>query len=153
MCGITGWVYFNRDLTPERPVIDAMTATMAKPRAGRQAACGAPTHAAHRPPTAVRHRPGGRGAADVGAPPRLGRAGRSRGRASCSTFSGEVYNYTELRTDLPRWATFTTAPTPRSCYAVPAWGAAWRERLNGMFAFASGTASARSCCWSATASA
>ena len=29
MCGITGWVDFERDLTAERPVLEAMTRTMA----------------------------------------------------------------------------------------------------------------------------
>ena len=29
MCGITGWVDFDRDLTRERTLIDAMTETMA----------------------------------------------------------------------------------------------------------------------------
>ena len=29
MCGITGWVAFDRDLTHERALIDAMTETMA----------------------------------------------------------------------------------------------------------------------------
>ena len=28
MCGITGWVDWNRDLRDERPVLAAMTATM-----------------------------------------------------------------------------------------------------------------------------
>ena len=28
MCGITGWVAFDRDLTQERALIDAMTETM-----------------------------------------------------------------------------------------------------------------------------
>ncbi len=29
MCGIVGWIDFSRDLTAERAVVDAMTATMA----------------------------------------------------------------------------------------------------------------------------
>ena len=29
MCGITGWVAFDRDLRTERPTVDAMTETMA----------------------------------------------------------------------------------------------------------------------------
>lgn len=30
MCGITGWVAFERDLTAERGVLDAMTATQVR---------------------------------------------------------------------------------------------------------------------------
>ena len=29
MCGITGWVYYDRDLTAERATLEAMTQTMA----------------------------------------------------------------------------------------------------------------------------
>ena len=39
MCGITGWVSYDRDLTAERATLEAMTETMAC--AGRTArACG-----------------------------------------------------------------------------------------------------------------
>ena len=89
MCGITGWVDFGRDLRGQRAAIAAMTATMIcrGPDAGE---VWVSAHAAigHRRLSVI-DLPGGEqpmrapGADDV-----------------VLTFSGEIYNYTELRREL-----------------------------------------------------
>ena len=89
MCGITGWVDFGRDLRTERAAIEAMTATMAcrGPDAG-DVWCSPRAAIGHRR-LAVIDLPGGdqpmraSGADDV-----------------VLTFSGEIYNFTELRREL-----------------------------------------------------
>jgi asparagine synthase (glutamine-hydrolysing) len=89
MCGITGWVDFGRDLRGERATIEAMTATMV-PRGPDAGGVWCSAHAAlgHRR-LAVIDLPGGEqpmlapGADDV-----------------VLTFSGEIYNFAELRQEL-----------------------------------------------------
>jgi asparagine synthetase B (glutamine-hydrolysing) len=86
LCGITGWVDFEQDLTGQRAVVDAMTATMAC--RGPDAAgtwCSARALIGHRR-LAVVDIPGGvQPAAD---------------RDTVLTFSGEIYNFRELRREL-----------------------------------------------------
>ncbi|GAA0458630.1 asparagine synthetase B [Actinoplanes capillaceus] len=128
MCGITGWVSFDRDLTRERETIDAMTGTMVcrGPDAGgtwldRHAALG------HRRLAVI----------DLagGAQPMTVRT--ERGDVTL-VYSGEVYNFAELRDELVgRGVHFTTASdTEVVLQAYLRWGPAFAERLNGMFAFA-----------------
>ncbi len=124
MCGIAGWVDFAADLRAARETAEAMTATMALrgPDAGgtwlsEHAALG------HRR-LAVIDVEGGvqpMAADDV-----------------VLTYSGEVYNYRELRRELEALGQqFRTASdTEVVLRAYLEWGIECLERLNGMFAFA-----------------
>ena len=98
MCGITGWVGYSRDLRQERRTIDAMTETMAcrGPDASgvwadRNAALG------HRR-LAVIDLPGGLSPCRVHAERRV-----------VMVYSGEAYNFTELREELTQGHRFTTS--------------------------------------------
>jgi asparagine synthase (glutamine-hydrolysing) len=128
MCGITGWVSFGRDLRNEQATVDAMTETMS---------CRGPDdrgtwfagHAAlgHRR-LAIIDLPGGRQPMSVDTP----------GGAVAIVYSGETYNFTELRAELIRRGhRFTTdSDTEVVLHAYLEWGDALAERLNGMYAFA-----------------
>ncbi|NSC20321.1 asparagine synthase (glutamine-hydrolyzing) [Streptomyces albus subsp. chlorinus] len=128
MCGITGWVSFDRNLATERTTVDAMTETMS---------CRGPDDAGTwiDGPAALGHRrlaiidlPGGRQPMTVETP---------EGTVAM-VYSGETYNYTELRRELAgRGHTFTTdSDTEVVLHAYLEWGPALAERLNGMYAFA-----------------
>jgi len=126
MCGITGWVDFGRNLRGERAAIEAMTATMI-PRGPDAGGVWCSAHAAigHRR-LAVIDLPGGEqpmrapGADDV-----------------VLTFSGEIYNFTELRRELVSHGRefLTRSDTEVLLHSYLQWGAGCVSRLNGMFAF------------------
>jgi asparagine synthase (glutamine-hydrolysing) len=124
LCGITGWVDFERDLTGQRAVVAAMTATMAC--RGPDAAgtwCSARALIGHRR-LAVVDIPGGvQPAAD---------------RDTVLTFSGEIYNFRELRRELEGFGHVfrTRSDTEVLLRSWLQWGAGCLPRLNGMFAFA-----------------
>ncbi|MFI9248498.1 asparagine synthase (glutamine-hydrolyzing) [Streptomyces sp. NPDC053069] len=128
MCGITGWVSFDRDLTAEAPTLHAMTETMA---------CRGPDDRGTwvQGPAALGHRrlaiidlPGGR------QPMSLDTA---EGTVAL-VYSGEAYNFTELRRELEgRGHRFTTdSDTEVVLRGYVEWGDAVAERLNGMYVFA-----------------
>src|SRR5215470_10958139 len=128
MCGITGWVSYDRDLTREQPTVDAMTETMScrGPDAvgtwvARDAALG------HRR-LAVIDIPGGTQPMSVSTP---------QGDVAM-VYSGETYNFTELRDELiDRGENFTTtSDTEVVLRGYLNWGEALADRLNGMYAFA-----------------
>lgn len=134
MCGIAGWVGFERDLRQQQDVVDAMTETMA---------CRGPDDRGTwvQPHAALGHRrlaiidlPGGRQPMTIPAEP-----------ASSSTidqlgivYSGEAYNFAELKTELQaRGHRFETdSDTEVVLHGFAEWGAAIADRLNGMYAFA-----------------
>jgi asparagine synthase (glutamine-hydrolysing) len=128
MCGITGWVSFERDLRAERATVDAMTETMAC-RGPDDRGTWITDHAAlgHRR-LAIIDLPGGRQPMSVDTP--------------CGpvvmVYSGEAYNFTELREELiGRGHRFRTdSDTEVVLRAYLEWGGAFAERLNGMYAFA-----------------
>ncbi|MFF4927213.1 asparagine synthase (glutamine-hydrolyzing) [Kitasatospora sp. NPDC001261] len=129
MCGITGWVAFERDLTAERGVIDAMTATQARrgPDAGG-------VHL--EPHAALGHRR--LAVIDIAGgvqPMTVEHDGRT---LAVLTYSGEVYNHRELRAELEaaghRFRTRSDTEVVLRAYLE--WGEHLAERLNGMFAFA-----------------
>ena len=90
MCGITGWVDFGRDLRAERPAIEAMTSTMVNrgPDAGG-VWCGVHAAIGHRRLSVIDLKGGEQ-------PMRAGAAADD----TVLTYSGEVYNFTELRGEL-----------------------------------------------------
>lgn len=128
MCGITGWVSFDRDLTRERETLDAMTQTMAC-RGPDSSGTWVDRHAAlgHRR-LAVIDLPGGVQPMSVQTP---------NGPVTL-VYSGEVYNFAELRDELrqkgERFA--TTSDTEVVLRGYLHWGEALADRLNGMYAFA-----------------
>ncbi|WBQ05184.1 asparagine synthase (glutamine-hydrolyzing) [Kribbella sp. CA-293567] len=128
MCGITGWVSFDRELTQHRQDLEAMTETMScrGPDADgiwldRHAALG------HRR-LAVIDLEGGTQPMEV-----VTDAG-----TVAITYSGEAYNFNELRSELvSRGHRFLTrSDTEVVLRGYLEWDEAVAERLNGMFAFA-----------------
>ncbi|GAA2617742.1 asparagine synthase (glutamine-hydrolyzing) [Streptomyces axinellae] len=128
MCGITGWVSYERNLAAERAALDAMTETMS---------CRGPDDSGTwiSGPAALGHRrlaiidlPGG-------AQPMSAETGEG---PVALVYSGETYNYTELRRELGgrghRFATDSDTEVVLRAYLE--WGPALAERLNGMYAFA-----------------
>jgi asparagine synthase (glutamine-hydrolysing) len=129
MCGMAGWVSFNGDLTSRREVIETMTKTMALrgPDAGgvwidRHVALG------HRRLAVI----------DLkgGAQPML--ADEEGRTTACLVYTGEVYNFVELRDALTQLGHKfkTRSDTEVVLRGYLQWGDAVAERLNGMFAFA-----------------
>ncbi|RSN71007.1 asparagine synthase (glutamine-hydrolyzing) [Actinomadura sp. WAC 06369] len=129
MCGITGWVDWTLDLRDRGPVITAMTRTQA-PRGPDDEGTWLSRHAAlgHRR-LAVIDIEGGR-------QPML-RPGPD-GRPVVITFSGEIYNFAELRAELrAAGRSFgTRSDTEVLLAAYLEWGEDLVARLNGMYAFA-----------------
>ncbi|RSN33511.1 asparagine synthase (glutamine-hydrolyzing) [Amycolatopsis sp. WAC 01416] len=125
MCGIAGWVSFDTDLTQRREIVDAMTETMA---------CRGPDDSGTwiRPKVALGHRrlaiidlPGGRQP--------MAEAG-----LAAMVYSGEAYNFTELRAELSqRGHKFETdSDTEVVLHGYLEWGDEVVDHLNGMYAFA-----------------
>ncbi|MCO1575788.1 asparagine synthase (glutamine-hydrolyzing) [Crossiella sp. SN42] len=127
MCGITGWIAFDRDLTQERQALEAMTDTMCC-RGPDDGGAWVRRHVAfgHRR-LAIIDLAGGKQPMSVDTPD---------GEVAL-TYSGEVYNYVELRDELrARGHRFTTASdTEVVLRAYLEWGPEFAEKLNGMYAF------------------
>jgi asparagine synthase (glutamine-hydrolysing) len=129
MCGIAGWVSYDGDLRTQRDVIATMTKTMALrgPDAGgvwinRHVGLG------HRR-LAVIDLAGGV------QPMQAEEEGRT---TACLIYTGEVYNFVELRDELKRLGhRFNTrSDTEVVLRGYLQWGEKVVEHLNGMFAFA-----------------
>ncbi|GGP36690.1 asparagine synthase (glutamine-hydrolyzing) [Streptomyces melanogenes] len=129
MCGIAGWVGYGHDVTRHEDSARAMTATMVcrGPDAGgvwtgRHVALG------HRRLAVI----------DIEGGKQPMSAGFGVAPEAVTTYSGEVYNYRELRAELSaRGHRFrTNSDTEVVLQAYLEWGDAFVERLNGMFAFA-----------------
>ncbi|MDN0199071.1 asparagine synthase (glutamine-hydrolyzing) [Streptomyces sp. S.PNR 29] len=128
MCGITGWVSFDRDLRAEAATLDAMTETMAcRGPDDRGTWAEGPAGLGHRR-LAIIDLPGGRQPMTADTP---------HGTVAL-VYSGEAYNFTELRRELSgRGHRFTTdSDTEVVLRGYLEWGDALAERLNGMYAFA-----------------
>ncbi|MFJ5533332.1 asparagine synthase (glutamine-hydrolyzing) [Streptomyces sp. NPDC093261] len=128
MCGIAGWADFERDISAERPVVRAMTDTLA---------CRGPdgdgvwvsAHAGFgHTRNAVIDIPGG------GQPMVVEEDGRL---LAAVTYNGEIYNFRELRTELEaRGHRFRTrCDTEVVIRGYLEWGEKCGEHFNGMFAF------------------
>ncbi|MFJ4858517.1 asparagine synthase (glutamine-hydrolyzing) [Streptomyces sp. NPDC088730] len=128
MCGITGWVSFERDLHGESATVDAMTETMScRGPDDRGSWINGPAALGHRR-LAIIDLPGGRQPMTADTP---------QGTVAL-VYSGETYNFTELRRELAgRGHRFTTdSDTEVVLRGYLEWGEAVAERLNGMYAFA-----------------
>ncbi|MFD4658710.1 asparagine synthase (glutamine-hydrolyzing) [Kitasatospora sp. NPDC058444] len=128
MCGIAGWYSPVRDLVHERATVEAMTDTMALrgPDAGGVWL---------RPRVALGHRRLAVIDIEGGAQPMVVDAA---GGEVALTYSGELYNFRELRDELRRRGhRFGTASdTEVVLRSYLEWGEAFVERLNGIYAFA-----------------
>ncbi|MFG3282290.1 asparagine synthase (glutamine-hydrolyzing) [Streptomyces sp. NPDC048111] len=128
MCGITGWISFDRELRDERDTLDAMTETMdCRGPDDRGVWAAGPAALGHRR-LAIIDLPGGRQPMTV----------EADGRSVTLVYSGEAYNFTELKAELAtRGHRFTTdSDTEVVLHGYLEWGEAVAERLNGMYAFA-----------------
>ncbi|KUN05910.1 asparagine synthetase B [Streptomyces yokosukanensis] len=128
MCGITGWVSYDRDLAAEATTLDAMTETMAcRGPDDRGTWIEGPAALGHRR-LAIIDLPGGRQPMSLDTPE----------GSLAMVYSGEAYNFTELRRELEgRGHRFTTdSDTEVVLHGYLEWGDAVAERLNGMYAFA-----------------
>ncbi|MCX4759406.1 asparagine synthase (glutamine-hydrolyzing) [Streptomyces sp. NBC_01275] len=126
MCGIAGWIAFQRDLETHRPALDAMTATMVcrGPDAGgswlsRNAALG------HRRLSVI-DLEGGVQPMAVDTPD----------GPVVLTYSGEAYNFVELRDELRRRGHLfrTASDTEVVLHGYLEWGEEVADRLDGMYA-------------------
>lgn len=129
MCGITGWVAFDRDPSQQRDLLDSMTSTMA---------CRGPDAAGHWADghAALGHRR--LAVIDIAGGAQPMAVTRDVRDVLVTTYSGEVYNYRELRAELAALGhEFRTASdTEVVLHAYLEWGSDFVDRLNGMYAFA-----------------
>ncbi|SEU18232.1 asparagine synthase (glutamine-hydrolyzing) [Stigmatella erecta] len=129
MCGIAGWIDFERNLTRERAIAEGMTQTLHN-RGPDDSGLWLDSHAAlgHRRLSII-DLEGGR------QPMTTGENGKT---AAVLVYTGEVYNFRELRAELVSLGhSFRTqSDTEVVLEAYRHWGTALPERLNGMFAFA-----------------
>jgi asparagine synthase (glutamine-hydrolysing) len=128
VCGIAGWVEFDRDLRQERAAVRVMTSTMAL-RGPDAEGVWVDRHAGlgHRR-LAVIDLVGGVQPMTV----------QQDGVAVAAlTYSGEVYNFRELRCELSGYGHVfrTESDTEVVLHAYLQWGDAFVDRLNGMYAF------------------
>ncbi|MDI1449808.1 asparagine synthase (glutamine-hydrolyzing) [Polyangium sp. 6x1] len=129
MCGIAGWVDFERDLMQERELARRMTATMAKRGPDAEGLWLSPRAALGHRRLSIIDLEGGRQpmiATENGAP------------VAVLVYTGEVYNFRELRAELESLGHRfeTRSDTEVVLHAYLQWGASFPERLEGMFAFA-----------------
>jgi len=129
MCGIAGWVSYDRDLAAHQNVITRMTETMARrgPDAGgvwidRHVGLG------HRRLAII----------DLAGGVQPMQAEEERRICASLIYTGEVYNFVELRDELRQLGHRfkTRSDTEVVLRGYLQWGDEVVERLNGMFAFA-----------------
>ncbi|MDF2570608.1 MAG: asnO, partial [Sporomusa sp.] len=127
MCGITGWIDWQEDLTEKSHILSAMVETLAARGPDAQGAYITPRAAlGHRRLSVID--PVG------GAQPMI----RFRGDQKCViTYNGELYNTSEIRQSLEdRGYRFSThCDTEVLLVAYIEWGPACVERFNGIYAF------------------
>ncbi|GAA5049802.1 asparagine synthase (glutamine-hydrolyzing) [Streptomyces similanensis] len=132
MCGIVGWVDFARDLSSEQRTVQAMVDTMALRGPDEEGVW-------IRPRVALGHRRLSVIDLEGGKQPMVTPETLPDGTPLAAvSYSGEVYNFTELRAELAatghRFRTRSDTEVVLRAYLE--WGADFVERLNGMFAFA-----------------
>ncbi|MEZ0073479.1 asparagine synthase (glutamine-hydrolyzing) [Planotetraspora sp. GP83] len=129
MCGISGWVDYGRDLRQERRTAQAMVDTMACRGPDAEGLWLAPHAALGHRRLAIIDIEGGR----------QPMVAEDDGRVlAVLTYSGEAYNFRELRAELTqRGRRFRThSDTEVVLQAYLEWGEDFVARLNGMYAFA-----------------
>src|SRR5262245_59484843 len=130
MCGIAGWVDYERAEEALRTGVGPMTATMADRGPDAEGIWSGPHVALGHRRLAVIDIEGGKQPMTV--------ADGNGEVLVALTYSGEVYNFTELRAELEGHGhTFRTrSDTEVVLHAYLEWGDGFAERFNGMYAFA-----------------
>jgi asparagine synthase (glutamine-hydrolysing) len=129
MCGIAGWIDYDRNLEAERSTVERMTETMSLrgPDAGGVWISG---HAAigHRRLSVIDHEGGKQPMEAI----------ENNETIACLTYSGEVYNFAELRDELRSYGHHfrSRSDTEVVLRGYIEWGDKVAERLVGIFAFA-----------------
>ncbi|MFD2329809.1 asparagine synthase (glutamine-hydrolyzing) [Cohnella sp. GCM10020058] len=131
MCGITGWIDWNRDLTQQADVLERMTETL-ELRGPDASGTWLSRHCAfgHRRLSVMDPA--------NGAQPMV-RPSKEADEHDCViVYNGELYNAPELKRELLSlgYAFKTSCDTEVLLQAYIEWGPACVERLNGIFAFA-----------------
>ncbi|MFZ5641513.1 MAG: asparagine synthase (glutamine-hydrolyzing) [Bacillota bacterium] len=128
MCGLTGWIDWQQDLTRQQPILDAMIETLS-PRGPDAAGRWLSTTAAlgHRRLVVVDPAGGGQ--------PMVRRRGDN---TYVLVYNGELYNTPELRQELAvKGYTFEGhSDTEVLLLSFMEWGPACVDRFNGIYAFA-----------------
>jgi asparagine synthase (glutamine-hydrolysing) len=127
MCGITGWIDWNKDLTQYPQQLENMTLTLA-PRGPDASGTWITEHCA------LGHRRLSVMDPANGAQPMTRRVGET---TYTIVYNGELYNASELKAELEQHGhTFrTTCDTEVLLVAYIQWGRSCVDRLNGIFAF------------------
>ena len=128
MCGITGWINWQKDLTQDSTILENMTETLSErgPDASGTWISGS---------CALGHRRLSVIDPENGSQPMIRTAGDDR---YALVYNGELYNTLELRKELEsRGHTFqTSCDTEVLLVSYIEWGPACLDRFNGIFAFA-----------------
>jgi asparagine synthase (glutamine-hydrolysing) len=129
VCGIVGWLDFRRDLSREHALLAMMTRTMGDRGPDAEGVWLSRNVALGHRRLAIVDIEGGR-------QPMLLPSGDD-GHQVAVTYSGEIYNYRELRAELLNLGHrfVTRSDTEVLLRAYLAWGTGFLTRLNGMFAF------------------
>ncbi|NPV52022.1 MAG: asparagine synthase (glutamine-hydrolyzing) [Firmicutes bacterium] len=128
MCGIAGWVDWERDLSQQHSILEAMSRTLSSRGPDAAGAWISPRAAlAHRRLIVVDP--------EGGYQPMIRQNGN---KTYIITYNGELYNTSELRRELEaRGHSFRSrSDTEALLVAFMEWGTKCLERLNGIFAFA-----------------
>lgn len=128
MCGVAGWIDFERNLIEHGSTVRTMVATMANRGPDAEAVWTDPRAALAFRRLAVIDLPGGQ----------QPMVAEENGRVlAVLVYNGEVYNYRQLRSELEsRGHTFRTAgDTEVVLRSYLEWGELCAEHLDGMFAF------------------
>ncbi len=128
MCGIAGWIEWDKDLRREEAVLQGMGRTLARRGPDAGGTWFGPSAAlAHRRLVVIDP--------EGGAQPMRRRSGE---RNCVLVYNGELYNAAELRRELESLGHFfrTRSDTEVLLFSYIAWGTACPEHLNGIFAFA-----------------
>ncbi|WP_400564368.1 asparagine synthase (glutamine-hydrolyzing) [Pseudomonas aeruginosa] len=129
MCGITGWVDYQRDLEQNLHTVRAMTHTLANRGPDAEGIWLSKNVAFGHRRLAIIDLEGGRQPME---------AATDVNNGAAITFCGEIYNHVELRQDLQSLGHQfqSRSDTEVLLKAFLQWGAGMASRLNGMFAYA-----------------
>jgi asparagine synthase (glutamine-hydrolysing) len=129
MCGIAGWIDYDRNLEADRSTVEMMTETMSLrgPDAGGVWISG-PAALGHRRLSVI----------DLVGGKQPMEAIENNETIACLTYSGEVYNFVELRDELKSYGHHfkSRSDTEVVLRGYLEWGDKVAERLVGIFAFA-----------------
>jgi asparagine synthase (glutamine-hydrolysing) len=127
MCGITGWIDWQADLSDQGALLESMSGRLSR-RGPDEQGCWLSPHAALAHRRLIVLDPAG------GKQPMVYKAG---GHTYAITYNGEIYNFRELRAELEQCGhTFRThSDTEVLLHAYIEWGEDCVRHLNGIFAF------------------